>query len=98
MVSAPVRRCQVTYAHGRGVSIRRACALMSLARSTLRFEWRLLKRDAPAIAVMQELAAHFPLFALLRSLVLLLRRVHLISALRALRPCRRRGLFRGTCR
>ena len=36
MVGAPARRCQVTYANGRGVSLRRACALMSVARTTLR--------------------------------------------------------------
>ena len=60
MVGAPARRCQVRYAHGRGVSIRRACALMSVARSTLRYESRLVKRDAPAVGVMRELAAQYP--------------------------------------
>lgn len=33
---------------------------MSVARSTLRYESRLVKRDAPALAVMRELAAQYP--------------------------------------
>ena len=35
MVGARVRRQQVAYAEGRGLSRRRACALLSVARSTL---------------------------------------------------------------
>jgi hypothetical protein len=35
LVSAPVRRRQVEYAHQRGLSKRSACALMNVARSTL---------------------------------------------------------------
>jgi len=57
MVSAPVRRRQVAYVYERGISVRRACALMSVARSSLHYESRLEKRDAPAVTVMQELAA-----------------------------------------
>ena len=64
MVGAPVRRGQVTYAQGRGVSIRRACALLSVARSTLRYESRLVKRDAPAVTVMRELAGQSPVMAI----------------------------------
>ena len=33
MVGAPVRRRQVAYGYGRGLSIRRACALMSVNRA-----------------------------------------------------------------
>ena len=43
--TAPVRRRQVTYAQGRGVSIQRACAPLSVARTTLRYESRLVTRD-----------------------------------------------------
>jgi putative transposase len=50
MVGARVRRQQVAYAQGRGLSSRRACALLSVARSTLGYESRLAVRDAPAIA------------------------------------------------
>ena len=41
----------------RGVSIRRTYALMSVARSTLHYESRLIKGDAPVAVVMLELAA-----------------------------------------
>lgn len=37
MVSTPARRQQVTYAKARGLSERRACALMSVARLTLHY-------------------------------------------------------------
>jgi putative transposase len=54
---ARARRQQVAYLQQRGLSIRRACALMSVARSTLGYESRLIKRDAPVLAVMHELAS-----------------------------------------
>jgi len=57
MVSAQVRRRQVAFVCERGVSQRRACALMSVARSTLGYESRLAERDAPVVAVMRELGA-----------------------------------------
>ena len=60
MVGAPVRRRQVGFVHQRGVSLRRACALLSVARSALRYESVLAKRDAPAVAAMRELAAQYP--------------------------------------
>ena len=60
MVSATVRRQQVGYVRGRGVSVRRACALLSVARSTLRYESQLAKRDAPVVGAMRELAAQYP--------------------------------------
>ena len=83
MVGAPVRRRQVTYAHGRGVSIRRACALLSVARSTLRYESRLLRRDAPAVAMMRELAGQYPRYGYRRIQVFLERCGHRMSADRA---------------
>ena len=51
MVGARVRRPQVAYARARGLSGRRACALLSVARSTLGYQSRLVDRDAPALAV-----------------------------------------------
>ena len=50
MVGARVRRQQVAYAEGRGLSSRRACALLSVARSTLGYVSRLIARDAPVAA------------------------------------------------
>ena len=38
MVSAPGRRKQVTHAEARGLSLRRACALLDVARSGARYE------------------------------------------------------------
>ena len=35
---------------------RRACELLSVARSTLHYESRLVERDAPVVAVMREFA------------------------------------------
>jgi len=75
MVGAPVRRRQVAYVHQRGVSIRRACALMSVARSTWRYESRIVRRDAPVVAIMRELAAQYPRYGYRRIQVFLGRRV-----------------------
>ena len=54
MVGARVRRQQVAYAQARGLSGRRACALLSVARSTLGYQSRLAARDAPAVAAMRD--------------------------------------------
>ena len=58
MVSAPARRWQVSYARERGLSVRRACALLSVARSTLGYRSKLAAKDAPVVAAMRELAVH----------------------------------------
>lgn len=84
MVGAPVRRRQVAYLQQGGVSIRRACALLSVARSTLHYRSRLIKRDA--VAVMRELAAQYPRYGYRRIQVFLERRGHPMSADRAHRP------------
>ena len=92
MVSAPVRRRQVAYIHARGLSIRRACALMSVSRSTLGYESRLAVRDAPALKVMHELAAQYPRYGYRRIQVFLGRRGHAMSADRTHRLWRLAGL------
>ena len=92
MVSATVRRQQVAYVRERGVSIRRACRLLSVARSTLRYESILAKRDAPVIGAMRELAAQYPRFGYRRIRVFLERRGMRMSADRAHRIWRRAGL------
>lgn len=92
MVSAPVRRRQVTFLCERGVSQRRACALMSVSRSTLRYESRLAKRDAPAIAVMREVAGQYPRYGYRRVQVFMGRRGHPMSADRTHRLWRQLGL------
>jgi len=57
MVSAHGRRRQVAYAKQRGLSKRRACALLGVARSGLDRESKRDKADAPVIAHLGELAA-----------------------------------------
>ena len=47
MVGARVRRQQVAYTRSRGLSDRRACAVLSVARSPLGYQSRLAVRDAP---------------------------------------------------
>src|SRR5687768_14054862 len=60
MVGARVRRQRVAYAQGRGLSSRRACALLSVARSTLGYVSRLIARDAAVLPAMRMLAAQYP--------------------------------------
>ena len=60
MVGARVRRQQVAYAEGRGLSRRRACALLSVARSTLGYVSTLIARDAGVVPPMKTLAAQYP--------------------------------------
>lgn len=57
MVSAPVRRQQTAFAQQQGLSQRRACALLSTARSSLRYHSRMDSRDEPLIADKLGLAA-----------------------------------------
>jgi len=92
MVSAQVRRRQVEYARQRGVSSRRACALLSVARSTLGYESRLAAKDAPVVAAMRELSAQYPRFGYRRIQVFLERRGHAMSPDRAHRLWRQNGL------
>lgn len=92
MVSASVRRQQVAYVHEHGVSIRRACALMSVARSTLGYESRLAKQDAPVVALMRELSAQYPRYGYRRIQVFLARRGYGMSSDRAYRLWRQASL------
>lgn len=92
MVSACVRRRQVAFVCQRGVSQRRARALMSVARSTLRYEPRLIKRDAPVVVAMHDLSARYPRYGYRRIQVFLDRQGHAMSADRAHRIWRQCGL------
>jgi putative transposase len=83
MVSAPVRRQQIAYVCQRGRSLRRACALLNVARSTARYESRLEARDAPVVAAMRELAAQYPRYGYRRIQVFLARRGYVMSPDRA---------------
>jgi len=92
MVSAPLRRQQIAYVRARGVSVRRACALLSVARSTLHYESRLTAKDAPALAAMRELAAEYPRYGYRRIQVFLARRGYPMSADRTHRLWQKAGL------
>ena len=92
MVGAPARRRQVAYLQQGGLSIRRACALMSVARSTLHYESRLIKRDAAVVTVMRELASQYPRYGYRRIQVFLERRGLTMSADRTHRLWRKCGL------
>jgi putative transposase len=92
MVGARVRRQQVAYAQGRGLSGRRACALLSVARSTLGYQSRLAEKDAPALVAMRRLAAQYPRYGYRRIRIFLKREGHTMSTDRTHRLWRHAGL------
>ena len=92
MVGARVRRQQVAYAQSRGLSGRRACALLSVARSTLGYQSRLTPRDAPALAAMRRLAAQYPRYGYRRMRIFLKREGHVMSTDRMYRLWRQAAL------
>ena len=92
MVSACARRKQIAYVRKRGISLRRSCALLQVARSTIRYESALARRDEPVIAAMRELAAQYPRYGYRRIQVFLARQGLAMSADRAYRIWKRAGL------
>src|SRR4029077_16774966 len=92
MVGARVRRQQVAYARLRGLSSRRAGALLSIARSTLGCQSRLTVRDAPALEAMRRLAAQYPRYGYRRIRIFLKREGHVMSTDRTHRLWRQAGL------
>ena len=56
MVSPQARRAQVAFVCERGLSKRRACGLLAISRSTLRYTLRRPKQDATVIEAMRVLA------------------------------------------
>ena len=61
MVSAPGRRGQVAHARKRWkLSLRRACALLSVARSGAQYTSKREAADAPVVAQMRQLAQQYP--------------------------------------
>ena len=80
MVSARVRREQVAFVQTRGVSCRRACALLSVARSALRYQSRLVAKDAPIVAAMQAFAEQYPRAGYRTLMIFLARQQHVLGA------------------
>ena len=91
-MNAVVRRRQVDFARQRGLSQRRACRLLSVARSSLGYISSLAERDAPILDAMHELARQYPRYGYRRIQVFLARRGFEMSADRAYRLWRQAGL------
>jgi putative transposase len=83
MVSATAPRQQIAFVCQRGRSVRRACALLRVPRSTVGYKSKLAQRDAPAVAVMRELALQYPRYGYRRIQVFMGRRGHAMSTDRA---------------
>ncbi len=92
MVSAPARRQQVAYACGRGLSQRRACALLSVSRSALNYCSRMVSKDAPVLSAMVLLSAQYPRYGYRRIQVFLDRQGYRMSADRTWRLWRKAKL------
>jgi putative transposase len=92
MVSASSRRRQVEYARKRGLTVRRACDVFSVARSELRYESKKAKADAPVLERMRALAAQYPRYGYRRIRIFLGREGYTMSIERAHRLWRTAGL------
>lgn len=71
MVSAQVRCEQARFAMARGLSQRRACALMQVSRSSLSYALKMPSKNAPVIEAMRTLSGQHPRFGSRRIRVLL---------------------------
>jgi len=91
-VSSQVRREQVALACERGLSKRRACELLEIARSGLTYRSVRAERDRPAIEAMKRLSAQYPRYGYRRIRVFLRREGHGMSRHRAHRLWRLAGL------
>ena len=92
MVSVRARRQQVGYAMQRGLSERRACTLLSVARSALKYRSTLIGRDAPILLAMRALSALYPQYGYRRIQVFLEREGFVMSADKAHRLWKISGL------
>jgi putative transposase len=91
-VSSQVLRDQVYFAIARGHPKRRACELIGMARSTLRYQPRLPARDAVPLAAMRRLAYQYPRYGYRRIRIFLQREGHAMSWQRAHRLWQSAGL------
>jgi putative transposase len=92
VVSPQARREQIAFACERGLSKRRACGLLEMARSGLSYELRLPAKDAPVIEDMKRLAAQYPRYGYRRIRIFLQRQGHALGWHRAHRLWRQAGL------
>ena len=94
MVSVPARRSSVAFATRRGLSQRRACTLLGVARSALKYQSSKAAADQPVIERMKVKAGEFPRFGYRRIRVYLARDGFAMSAGRMYRLWRKEGLQR----
>jgi len=92
VVSSRARREQVAFACERGLSKRRACELLEVARSALTYRSVRAERDAPSLEAMRRLAAQYPRYGYRRIRIFLRREGHHMSRHRAHRLWRLAGL------
>lgn len=92
MVSTAIRRQQVAFAVKRGISTRRACKLVRVARSGLGYVSKRQSRDAGTKRCLRELARQYPRYGYRRIRILARRQGHAMSAGRAYRLWRQAGL------
>ena len=93
MVSPLARRAQVAHARERGLSLRRACGLIGMSRSTPSYQPRMPAKDAPVIEVMKKLSAQYPRYGYRRIRAFLRRRGFELSWSRTHRLWRHAGLL-----
>ena len=91
-MSSRARREQVAFACERGLSKRRACELLDVARSALTYRSVRDERDASPLAAMRRLAAQYPRYGYRRIRIFLRREGHVMSRHRAHRLWRLAGL------
>jgi putative transposase len=92
VVSPQARREQVAFACERGLSKRRACGLLEVARSGLSDELRMPAKDAPVIEAMKALSSQYPRYGYRRMRIFLRRAGHELSWERTHRLWRKAGL------
>lgn len=92
MVSAQGRRLEVGFAKGRGLSERRACALVGVARSGMGYEPKMPAKDEPVLKVMRSLSSQYPRYGYRRVHVFLHRHGLVMSHDRVYRLWTKDGL------
>jgi putative transposase len=87
-----MRREQIAFACERGLSQRRACGLLDVARSGLSYTLRMPAKDAPVKEAMRLLSAQYPRYGYRRIRIFLQRQGHQLGWHRTFRLWRAAGL------
>lgn len=85
MVSPQSLREQASFLQHRGLSERRACGLIGIARSTRRYSAQMPAKDATVLPTLKRLAAQYPRYGYRRIRIFMHREGHPMSAGRAQR-------------